>query len=116
MNKMHNVPYEGNPSYQKTIAAVRSQYFFLEMRKDTSNYIERCIKCQNVKVVHKRPTRFFHPFPILKFRWDVVTIDFNNKFPKTKKQHDYIMVVVDKLTKVAHFVPIKSTHKEQNIT
>ena len=45
----------------------------------------------------------------------MVTIDFITKFPRTSRKHDSIMVMVDKLTKETHFVPIKSTHKEANI-
>jgi hypothetical protein len=44
----------------------------------------------------------------------VVTIDFIAKLPRTMKQHDSIMVVVDKLTKATHFIPVKTTHKETN--
>jgi hypothetical protein len=50
---MHNVPYVGHPSYQKTIAAVRSQYFWLGMKKDVVDYIAKCMECQRVKVEHK---------------------------------------------------------------
>jgi hypothetical protein len=46
----------------------------------------------------------------------VVTIDFITQFPITMKQHDSIMVVVDKLMKVAHFIPVNTTHKETNIS
>jgi hypothetical protein len=42
-------------------------------------------------------------------------MDFITKLPRTNKQHDSIMVVVDKLTKDAHFIPVKLTHKETNI-
>jgi len=45
----------------------------------------------------------------------VVTIDFTTKIPKTVKNHDSIMVVVGKLTKVAHFIHVKTTHKASNI-
>ena len=45
----------------------------------------------------------------------VVTIDFTTKIPKTVKNHDSIMVVVGKLTKVAHFIHVKTTHKAVNI-
>jgi hypothetical protein len=44
-----------------------------------------------------------------------VTIDFITKFPRIVKQHDSIMVVVDKLTKFSHFLPVKLTHKTTNI-
>jgi hypothetical protein len=55
------------------------------------------------------------PFPILEWKWEVVTIDFITKLPRIVKQHDSIMVVVDKLTKDAHFILVKLTHKEANI-
>jgi hypothetical protein len=58
---------------------------------------------------------FYNHFPFLEWKWEVVTIDFITKLPRTMKQHDSIMVVVDKLTKVAHFIPVKLTHKEANI-
>jgi hypothetical protein len=47
---------------------------------------------------------------------EVVKVDFITKLPKTMKQHDSIMVVVDKLTKETHFFPVKTTHKEENIS
>jgi hypothetical protein len=52
---------------------------------------------------------------IPKWKSELVTIDFIIELPRTMKQHDSIMVVVDKLTKVAHFVQVKSTHKATNI-
>jgi hypothetical protein len=50
-----------------------------------------------------------------RMEWEVVTIDFITKFPKTMKQHDSIMVVVDKLTKAVYFIYVKTTHKTTNI-
>jgi hypothetical protein len=47
--------------------------------------------------------------------WEVVTSGFVTKLPRKVKQHDSIMVVVDKLTKDAHFIPVKNTHKEKNV-
>jgi hypothetical protein len=45
----------------------------------------------------------------------VVTMDFITGLPRTNKQHESIMVVVDKLTKATHFIPLKTTHKEANV-
>ena len=61
------------------------------------------------------PAGLLHPLPIPKWKWDVVTIDFITKFPRTEKQHESIMVVVDKLTKSSHFVHVQSIFKETNI-
>jgi hypothetical protein len=53
--------------------------------------------------------------PIPEWKWEVVTIDFITKLPRTMKQHYYIMVVVDKSTKFAHFILMKTTHKAASI-
>jgi hypothetical protein len=64
---------------------------------------------------HRHPTGFLQPFPIPEWKWEVVSVDFITKLPRTVKQHDSIMVVVDKLTKATHFIPVKTTHKATNI-
>ena len=69
-----------------------------------------------VKVKHRHPTSLLQPLPIPEWKWDLVTIEFIKKFPKTRIHNDSIMMVVDKLTKVAHFIPIKTTHKTTNIS
>jgi hypothetical protein len=85
------------------------------MQKEITEYIDKCLECQKVKVEHKHPSWLLHPLPIPERKWEVVTMDFITKFPRTSKQHDSIMVVVDKLTKSAHFIPMKVTHKETNV-
>jgi hypothetical protein len=85
------------------------------MKKEVANYIARCLECQKVKTGHRNLAGFLQPLPISEWKWEVVTIDFITKLPKTMKQHDSIMVVVDKLTKATHFIPVKTTHKETNI-
>jgi hypothetical protein len=73
------------------------------------------MECQKVKAKHRHPTSLLQPFPIPEKKWEVITMDFIIGLPRTNKQHDSIMVVVDKLTKDAHFVPVKTTHKATNI-
>jgi hypothetical protein len=55
------------------------------------------------------------PLPIPEKKWEVIAMDFITGLPRPNKQHDSIMVVVDKLTKAAHFVPMKTTHTTANI-
>ena len=55
LKEMHNVPYVGHPSYQKTITTVRSQLFWPGMKNDVFDYIARCMECQRVKVEHRNP-------------------------------------------------------------
>jgi hypothetical protein len=85
------------------------------MKRYIVGYIAKCLECQKVKDEHKHPAGLLQPLPIPKWKWEVVTMDSITGLPKTSKQHDAIMVVVDKLTKIVHFIPLKTTHKETNV-
>jgi hypothetical protein len=115
LKEMHNVPYAGHPGYQKTVSAVKSQYYWPGMKHEIVEYIAKCLECQRVKAEHRHPAGLLQPLPIPEWKWEVVTMDFITGLPRTNKQHDSIMVVVDKLTKAAHFIPLKTTHKETNV-
>ena len=107
--------YAGNPGYHKTVAAVKSHYFWLGMKREIAEYIARCMEYQKVKAEHRHPVGLLQPLPIHEWKWEVVTMDFITGFPRTSKLHDSIMVVVDKLTKAAHFIPLKTTHKAADV-
>jgi hypothetical protein len=115
LGEMHNVPYVGHPGYQKTTAALKSQYYWPGMKKEVVDFIAKCLECQKVKAEHRHLAGLLQPLPIHEWKWEVVTMDFITKLPRTNKQHDSIMVVVDMLTKVAHFIPVKLTHRATNI-
>jgi hypothetical protein len=97
------------------MATIKSHYFWPSMKKEIAKYIARCMECQKVKDEHRLPVGLLQPLPILEWKWEVVTMDFITRLPRTNKQHDSIMVVVDKLTKSAHFIPLKTTHKAANV-
>jgi hypothetical protein len=115
LKEMHDVPYARHPGYQKMITVVRSQFFWPRMKKDVADYIARCMECQKVKSEHRHLVGFLQPLPIPDKKWEVITMDFITGLPKTNKQHDSIMVVVEKLTKATHFVLVKTTHTTTNI-
>jgi hypothetical protein len=77
--------------------------------------LSKCLECQQVKVEHRHPTRLLQPLPILEWKWGTISMDFITGLPKSTKHNDAIMVVVDKLSKVAHFIPVKSTCKTIDI-
>ena len=85
------------------------------MKNDVAQFIARCMECQKVKVDHRHPAWLLQPLLIPEWKWDVVTMDFITKLPKMILQNYVIMVVVEKLTKAAHFIPVKTTHKVANI-
>jgi len=85
------------------------------MKSEVAKFLARFIECQQVKAEHQQPAGLLQPLPILEWKWEVISVDFIIGLPKSKKQNDYVMVVVDKLSKAAHFIPVKSTYKAVNI-
>jgi hypothetical protein len=115
LKEMHNVAYVGHPGYQKNMAAVKGHYFWSGLKKEIVEYIAICMECQKVKAEHKHPAGLLQPLPIPEWKWDVVTMDFITRLPRTSKKHYSIMVVVDKLTKATHFIPLKTTHRAADV-
>ena len=78
-------------------------------------FISKCQECHLVKAEHRHPMRLLQSFPILEWKWEVISMDFNTGLLKIKKQNDSIFVVTDKMSKEAHFIPMKLTYKAMNI-
>ena len=79
------------------------------MKKDVANFVGKCLTCQQVKFEHQRPGGQLQPLEIPSWKWDDITCDFVVGLPRTRKGNDAIWVVVDRLTKSAHFIPVKMT-------
>jgi hypothetical protein len=114
-SEIHKAPYARHLGYQKTIVIVKKNHFWPGMKNAVAHFIARCLECQKVKDEHRHPVGLLQYFPIPEWKWEVVTMEFITKFARTSKKHDSIMVVLDKLTKVTHFIPVKSLHKETKI-
>lgn len=81
------------------ITALRKEYYWLGMKKDVARYLARCLECQQIKVEHQHPAGLLQPLPIPEWKWETISMDFITGLPKSKKNKDSIMVVVDKLSK-----------------
>ena len=77
------------------------------MKRDVTEYMSKCLTCQQVKVEHQVPTSLLNPLPIPQWKWNNITMDFVLGFPLTQQKHDYVWVIVDKLTNSAHFTPVR---------
>ena len=75
-----------------------------------AEYVAICDTCQRVKAEHQRPTGLLQPMKILEWKWEEVCMDFTVGLPRTQSGYDSIWVIVDQLTKVAHFIPVKTTY------
>jgi hypothetical protein len=80
------------------------------MKRDVTEYVALCDTCQRVKAEHQRPARVLQPLKILKRKWEEIKMDFIVGLPRTQAGYDLIWVLVDRLTKVAHFIPVKTTY------
>ena len=77
MDEIHQAPYFGHPGYQKTIATTRKEYFLPAMKKGgIAKYISKCMKWQQVKVVHQHPIGLLHPFLVPEWKCEVLSMDF----------------------------------------
>jgi hypothetical protein len=79
------------------------------MKRDIAFFIARCDVCQRVKAEHQRPAGLLQPLKIPVWKWEDVGMDFITSLPKSNRGNDSIWVIVDHLTKVAHFIPVKTT-------
>jgi hypothetical protein len=74
-------------------------------------HVVKCDVCQRVKAEHQRPAGLPHPIKVLDWKLEEIGIDFITGLSRTPKGHDSIWVIVDRQTKVAHFIPVKTTYK-----
>jgi hypothetical protein len=89
---------------------LKTQYCWYGMMRDVMAYIALCDTCQRVKVEHQIPAGLLQPLKIPKWKWEEIRMDFIDGLPRTQARCDSIWVIVDHLTKVAHFIPVKTTY------
>lgn len=105
----HNTPFSGHPGLNKTYEKIKSSFFWPQMKHDVKNYVRECLDCQKVKVEHKRIPGELQSLDVPLKKWESISMDFITKLPTTRGGYDTLFVVVDRLTKLAHFFPMKKT-------
>ena len=85
-------------------------YYWPNLKKEVAKFVSRCFDCQQIKAECKHLGGLLQPILIPEWKWEVISMDFITSFPRTSRKHDSIMVVVDKFTKVTHFIPVKYTY------
>ena len=78
------------------------------MKRDIVEFVSRCLVCQQVKAEHRKPSGTLQPLPIPEWKREHITMDFVVGLPRTRAGFDAIWVIVDRLTKSAHFLPIRN--------
>ncbi|KAJ9535195.1 hypothetical protein OSB04_un001722 [Centaurea solstitialis] len=110
MDEAHQSKYSIHPGSDKMYKGLKEHYWWPGMKRDIATYVSKCLTCAKVKAEHKKPSGLLQQPEIPEWKWEQISMDFVTKLPKTKKGHDTIWVIVDRLTKSAHFLPIKETY------
>ena len=109
MNKAHDSHLSIHPGSSKMYHHLKKSYWWTRMKREIAQFMNECDVCRRAKVEHQRPAGLLQPLPIPVWKFDHIEMGFVTGFPKSKKGNDAIFVVIDKLTKVAHFLPVKES-------
>jgi hypothetical protein len=111
LEEAHKSSFSIHPGATKMYQDLKKEYWWPGMKTDIAEFVARCIVCQQVKIEHQRPAGLLQPLEIPQWKWEHITMDFVGELPRTQKGHDSIWVIVDRLTKSAHFLPVKSIYR-----
>ncbi|GJY67612.1 putative reverse transcriptase domain-containing protein [Tanacetum coccineum] len=107
MHESHKSKYSIHPGSEKMYQDVKKLYWWPNMKADIDTYVSKCLTCARVKAKHQRPSGLLVQPTIPEWKWDNITMDFITKLPRSSQGFDTIWVIVDRLTKSAHFLPIR---------
>ncbi|KAA3484475.1 integrase [Gossypium australe] len=106
LHEAHSGCLSVHPGNTKMYNDLKKLYRWSGMKRDISEFVSRCLICQQVKVKHQVPSGLLQPVMVPEWKWDRITMDFVMGLPLTPKKKDVVWVVVDRLTKLAHFIPV----------
>ncbi|GJR74529.1 putative reverse transcriptase domain-containing protein [Tanacetum coccineum] len=116
MDEAHKSKYSVHPGADKMYYDLRDMYWWPGMgREELLLYVSKCFTCPKVKARAQRPSGLLQQPKIPEWKWDKITIDFITKLPRSKNGHDTIWVIVDRLTKSAHFLAIREDYSTERL-
>ena len=115
MGEAHFSAYSIHSGSTKMYHDLKDTYWWNGMKKDIAKFVSKCLTCQQVKLEHHRPSGLLQQLPIPEWKWDMIAMDFVSGLPRTSSRYDAIWVIVDRLTKTAHFLPIKKTYSTDRL-
>nr|GEW85167.1 putative reverse transcriptase domain-containing protein [Tanacetum cinerariifolium] len=116
MHESHKSKYYVHPGSDKMYHDMKQLYWWPNMDVDIATYVSKCLTCLKVKAEHQKPSGLLVQPEIPQWKWDNITMDFITKLPTTSSCYDTIWVIVDRLTKSTHFLPIKEIDSIKRLT
>nr|GEU52922.1 retrovirus-related Pol polyprotein from transposon TNT 1-94 [Tanacetum cinerariifolium] len=116
MHESHKSKYSIHSGSDKMYRDLKKLYWRPNLKADITTYITKYLTCSKVKAEHQKPSGLLVQPEIPQCKWEKITMDFITKLPKTSSGYDTILVIVDHLTKSAHFLPMKETDTMERCT
>jgi hypothetical protein len=113
LDEAHLSKFSMHPGSNKMYHDLRSLYWWTRMKREMAKYVSECDTCQRIKDSHLKVAGALQPLPIPSWKWEDICMDFIVGLPNSSRHHDSIWVIVDRLTKTAHFMPVHTTHRAQ---
>ncbi|GJX91695.1 putative reverse transcriptase domain-containing protein [Tanacetum coccineum] len=116
MLESHKSKYSIHPGSDKMYHDLRKLYWWPNMKADIATYVSKCLTCAKVKAEHQNLSGLLQQPEIPIWKWERITMDFITKLPRTPSGYDSIWLIVDRLTKSTHFIPINEKYKMEKLT
>ncbi|GJW67482.1 putative reverse transcriptase domain-containing protein [Tanacetum coccineum] len=107
MHESYKSKYSIHLGSEKMYQDMKKLYWWSNMKADIATYVSKCLTCAMAKSEHQRPSGLLVKPAIPEWKWDNITMDFITKLPKSSQGFNTIWVIMDRLTKSAHFLPIR---------
>ncbi|GJP50822.1 hypothetical protein CLOM_g9981 [Closterium sp. NIES-68] len=109
IQESHDNPTSGHFGIDKTTKMLQRNYYWRNMADDVRKYVSSCTACQIMKSSHQRAAGLLQPLDPPERPWQQVTMDYVTGLPAGPWGNDAILVVVGRLTKMAHFIACQQT-------
>ena len=111
MGEAHKSRYSVHPGSDKMYHDLKTTYWCPGMKASIATYVGKCLTCARVKVKYQKPSGPLQQPEIPKWKWEQISMDIVTGLPRSQCGNDTIWVIVDRLTKSAHFLSTKETDK-----
>ncbi|WVZ63285.1 hypothetical protein U9M48_012927 [Paspalum notatum var. saurae] len=105
LTEAHCTKYSIHPGSTKMYQDLKKLFWWRRMKRDIATFVAQCNTCNRIIAEKQRPAGLLKPLDVLMWKWEKIAMDFIVGLPRTPRGNDSIWVIVDRLTKSAHFIP-----------